>query len=359
MSILIFTLLVKLCTLPSTYKQQVNTARRGLLSKQLEKIRKSYASNPARMQEEQNKLYAEEGINLSSGCLGSIVTMIILMGVYQVVMRPLTYILQLKDEAETAQELLKTWLTSQNITEKYLASRPELIILKYAKSNPDIFSSIEGFNEKIAGFKNTFLGFDLGGQPSLHPDGGWNGMAIALASLPILAFLAQIILTIITQAHMKKTDPSSAQNMGMGMNLMLYAFPVMTIWMGFNFPAGVNFYWLVNSVLSILMTISIYAYLTPKRMAVINEKEKKKQLAKGPGWMQRMMDMSAEMANEQQSQGGGNRSRYADGDDGMSRKERAEYDRKLIEAARRRAALKYGDALPDEDDESYEPDELD
>jgi hypothetical protein len=32
----------------------------------------------------------------------------------------------------------------------------------------------------------------------------------------------------------------------------------------------------------------------------------------------------------------------------MSRKERAEYEKKLIEAARKRAALKYGDDLPED-----------
>ena len=46
--------------------------------------------------------------------------------------------------------------------------------------------------------------------------------------------------------------------------------------------------------------------------------------------------------------GNGNRTRYTDGDDGMSRKERAEYEKTLIEAARKRAALKYGDDIPEE-----------
>ncbi|MCQ2434803.1 MAG: YidC/Oxa1 family membrane protein insertase [Oscillospiraceae bacterium] len=360
MSILIFTLLVKACTIPSTYKQQVAAARRGLLSPKLAKIRKSYANNPQKMQEEQQKLYTQEGINMSQGCLGSILTLVVLMGVFQVVIRPLTYILQLKDDIAPATELLKTWLDSKNITEQYLTARPELIIIKYAKSNPEIFSTMPEFVKKVAGFQNTFLGFDLGGQPTLKPEGGWTIGAILLASLPILCFIAQIAMTIVSQRHMKKQDPESAQTMG-SMNLMLYLMPLMSIWIGFKAPAGLNFYWLLNSVSSLLLTLGIYKYLNPERVLVINEKEKEKQLAKGPGWMQRMMDMSAEMQNEQQNGGmsiKGNRTRYSEGDDGMSRKERAEYDRKLIEAARRRAALKYGDELPD-DSETYEPDELD
>ena len=356
MAILIFTLLVKACTIPSTYKQQVNSARRGLLSPKLAKIRKSYANNPQKMQEEQNKLFQEEGINISQGCLSGFITMFILMGVYQVVVCPLTYILKLKEDVAPATEALKAWLETSGITEKYINARPELLILKYAKSNPEIFSKIgNGFVEKVNAFRYTFLGFDLGGQPTMKPEGGWTLNAVLLASLPIISFVLQIAFTVIQQRHLKKQDPESAKSMG-SMNIMLYLMPLMTLWIGFKAPAGLNFYWLINSLSSILLTLGLYAYLNPARVKVINEKEKEKQLAKGPTWMQRMMDMSQQMAYEQ-TQTNGNRTQYADGDDGMSRKERAEYDRKLIEAARRRAALKYGEEYAA--DETYEPDELD
>ncbi|MBP0968352.1 MAG: hypothetical protein J5722_12015, partial [Oscillospiraceae bacterium] len=69
-------------------------------------------------------------------------------------------------------------------------------------------------------------------------------------------------------------------------------------------------------------------------------------------WMQRMMEQSQQQLAEQEAMqngsGNGNRTRYMDGDDGMSRKERAEYEKTLIEAARKRAALKYGDDIPEE-----------
>ena len=88
-SILLFTLFVKLLTLPSTYKMQVNSARMGLVAPKLEKLKKSFANNPQRMQEEQTKLYSQEGINPGSGCVGSLITMILLLGVYRVVLKPL------------------------------------------------------------------------------------------------------------------------------------------------------------------------------------------------------------------------------------------------------------------------------
>ena len=351
-AIILFTFVVKLLTLPNTYKMQVNQARQGLLAPKLEKLRKSFANNPQRLQEEQNKLFQEEGINQTSGCLGSILTMVLLIGVYQVVMRPLTYVLRLAPEQITAaKDMLTKWLETQNITEKYLNGRPELILLKYAKTNPEIFSSLSGFTDKLASFNNNFLGFDRAGVPSLHPENGWSFTAVMLVLLPVLATIAQLVMTIITQNHSRRTNPSAAQSMG-AMNMMLYATPLMTLWIGMSVPAGLSFYWVVSAVITLVIQLMLYRYLSGERLAKINEREKQKQIAKGPTWMQRMMEQSAQMQAEQNGfnngAGNGNRTRYTDGDDGMSRKERAEYEKTLIEAARKRAALKYGDSIPEE-----------
>ena len=114
-------------------------------------------------------------------------------------------------------------------------------------------------------------------------------------------------------------------------------------------PAGLSFYWLANGVISLVVQLMLYRYLSGERLLKINEREKQKQLAKGPTWMQRMMEQSAQMQAEQNGyRSDSNRTRYTDGDDGMSRKERAEYEKTLIEAARKRAALKYGDAVPED-----------
>lgn len=342
-AIVIFTVIIKLITLPSTYKMQVNSARMSLLNPQVEKLKKSYGNNPQRFQEEQTKLYTREGINMNPGCLSTIITMLLVLGVYQVVMRPMTYILQMSADITPAVELLTPWLAAHGLTEPDLESRTELILLKYAKTNPEIFASMEGFTEKLQGFDNTFLGFDLTGVPSLHPEGGWNFTSVMLILLPILSALASLALTIVTQVRQKRTNPD-APSMGL-MNIMLYLSPLMTIWIGMKVPAGLSFYWLVNSVVSLLSMALIYWYLKGPRLERINEKAKAKQLAKGPGWMQKMMAASAEYANEGSSSSSGskgNRTQYADGDDGMSRKERAEYNRKLIEAARQREAAKYG-----------------
>jgi len=353
MSIVLFTVFIKLLTLPSTYKMQVNQARIGLLAPKIEKLKKSFANNQQRLQTEQNKLYADEGVNPSGGCLGSIITMFLLLGVYRVVMEPLKYVLNIKQGTITAAtEALQKWLDSNGLQEKALQARPELILLKY-RNHPEIFEGIEGFSDKIKDFQVKIFGFDLTGIPSTHPENGWSKTAVMLVLLPVLAAVVQLVMSLITQRHSKKANPDNpAQNSCM-MSALLYLSPLMTIWIGLGVPAGLSWYWLVDSVLSLLVTVLLYRYLSGERLAEINEKEKQKQLAKGPTWMQRMMEQSAQYQAEQSGSGQrteANRTRYADGDDGMSRKERAEYEKKLIEAARKRAALKYGEEIPEDND---------
>lgn len=357
-SIVLFTLVVKLLMFPASYNQQKNMALMQTINPKIAKLKKSFSNNPQKLQMEQSKLMQEEGINPYASCLPTIITMFVLMGVYRVVNRPLTHILHLKDQAGEAQTLLSAWLAEHDMTEKYMSSRPELIIMQYADSHPEIFSSMNGFVEKVKGFDNSILGIiDLGAQPSLHPDGGWTGTAIALAAIPFLSGLIQLFLTIYSQYHQKKTNPD-APNMG-GMTAMLYIMPIFSIVFAFSVPAGVGFYWMISSFFSLLQTILLYRYFTPARSERIAEKEKEKNKAKKPGFMQRMMEQQQQMmeqqnggngnggnANRPAARGASNRVEYSDN---LSRSELNEFNRQRINDARRRMAEKYGDDYNEKD----------
>ncbi len=354
-SIILFTLIIKLLMFPTGYKQQKNMARTARIAPRLAQLRKNMAKNPQKLQEEQMKLYQEEGINPYAGCLPSIVTMIVLMGVWRVVQQPLTHILHLGGDAETAQSLLKTWLDSNGLHEKYLSSRPELVIMEYCKSNPEIFSSLSGFTDKVNSFDNSVLGLiDLGTQPTLSPDGGWTAAAVALAAIPFISGLVQLALTVYTQYKQKKTNPGSP-SMG-GMTAMLYIMPVFSVFMAFKLPAGVGFYWVINSLLSLLQTVALYSYFTAERTERIHEKEKAKASArnknKRPGLYQRMLEQQQQMMAEQggNNNGATNRVTYSDVDpEDLSRSELQELNRQRINAARKRMAEKYGEEVDKED----------
>lgn len=91
-ALIIFTLIVKLITVPSQIKQQKNTAKMAKFSPKLQRLQKQYSNNKQKLQEETMKLYSEEGVNPMGSCLPMVVTMVILFGVIGVVYSPLNYI---------------------------------------------------------------------------------------------------------------------------------------------------------------------------------------------------------------------------------------------------------------------------
>lgn len=369
LTIILFTLIIKLLMFPTGYKQHKSTVRMQSLAPQIAKLKKSFSNNPQRLSQEQNRLYQEEGINPMASCFPSLITMIILMGVWRVVQSPISHILRLGDQAKEAQNLLAEWFKGDGATqlsesvvknaEKLLSSRPELTILEYSKSHPDIFQSLDGFTDKVNSFDNSIMGLiDFGKVPTLHPDGGWTAAAIALAMIPFISGLLQLGLTIYTQYKQKKNNPD-APGMG-GMTAMLYFMPLFSVWLAFSLPAGVGFYWICSSLFSLMQTVGLYIYFTPKRAEAMIAKEKEKSKNKKPGFYQKMMDQQQAMLDEQNGGRGGNPKQRAamqrtganrvnysdtDEDDGgdLSRTELQDYNRQRINEARKRMAEKYGD----------------
>ena len=101
-AIILFTLVTKLLLFPFNYKTQKNAARMQLLQPKLNKLQKSFANNPTRLQEEQNKLYQEEGVNPMGSCLPAFIQMFLLFGVIDVVYKPIKHVLRLSKSVRMA-----------------------------------------------------------------------------------------------------------------------------------------------------------------------------------------------------------------------------------------------------------------
>ena len=159
-SIVIFTLITKFLLFPISVKQQKSQAAMAIFSPKLENLKKQYAKNPQKLQEEQMKLYSEEGINPMASCLPLLIQLPILYGIFDVVYRPISHILHFDKATVTqATEIAKTVLGS----EKSFNTRPELYILKAIEEKPELFSSMPDLVNKVNGFHNNLFGvIDLG-----------------------------------------------------------------------------------------------------------------------------------------------------------------------------------------------------
>lgn len=346
-AIILFTLVTRIILLPMNYKTQKNSARMQMLNPKLAKIRKSYKDNQQKMQEEQMKLYQEEGVNPMGSCLPAVIQMILLFGVLDVVYKPLTHILRFADKTISSARDVASTLGGVQIRSTDL--RNELRILNVFNNHSGGFSEIgEDFAEKVGDFyeKFSFLGINLGQIPAKPT--AWNEWSqVGLFLIPFIAGLAQLAYSLYSQIHQKRKNPDMP-SMGLA-NVLIFSMPIVSVLIAFKVPAGVGFYWIFSSLFGLLITYCLNCYFDKKIDAIVaKDKEKAKKYAETNGgkktFMQKMLEKSQQQAEEQKR----NQAVYKENGEKMSRSEASAYNRQLLNDARKRMAEKYGDEYDDE-----------
>lgn len=85
LSIIIFTLFIKLLLYPMTFKQTKSMKDMQDLQPKLKKLQEKYKDNKEKQTEEITKLYKENNVNPAAGCLPMILTMIIIFPLYRAI----------------------------------------------------------------------------------------------------------------------------------------------------------------------------------------------------------------------------------------------------------------------------------
>ena len=101
-SIIIFTIIVYMILLPLTIKQQKFSKMTAVMNPEVQKIQKKYAGKKdqvsmQKQQEEINMVYEKYGVKMSSGCLPSLVQLLILFGLYPVVQNIPEYVTKVRN----------------------------------------------------------------------------------------------------------------------------------------------------------------------------------------------------------------------------------------------------------------------
>ena len=138
LTIIVFTLLVKLILLPFAIKQQKSSAKMAVVQPQMLEIQKKYAKNQQKMNEELAALYAREGYNPTSGCLTLFIQFPIIMGLYNVIYRPLTHVLGISSELVTKATDIATAMGV--LPEKVYSAEP--FIITALQNDPSAFSDL-------------------------------------------------------------------------------------------------------------------------------------------------------------------------------------------------------------------------
>lgn len=101
-AIIMITLAIKLMLLPLNVKQRVQLEKQKEVSQKVAEIQKKYANNQNKMNEELQRVYAENGLG-SMGCLSTLIQMPIMIGLYHGIKNVIT---------EDATSVLLPWISS-------------------------------------------------------------------------------------------------------------------------------------------------------------------------------------------------------------------------------------------------------
>ena len=91
LSLILFTLVIKLVMLPFQIKSKKSMMRVTRMNGRMQEIQRKYANNQIKMNQEMQKLYEEEGANPMSGCLWSFLPLPIMIALYSIIREPIKY----------------------------------------------------------------------------------------------------------------------------------------------------------------------------------------------------------------------------------------------------------------------------
>ena len=272
LTLIFFSLVVKLVMLPFQLKSKKSMVRMGRLTGKQKELEKKYANNKQKYQEELQKLYADEGINPMGSCLWSLIPIAIIWPLYYIVREPMAYFMRLSSDTITAVRDLAMSLNYVPVMTGDKFSYYEQINL--AQFVSDHWESFSGKFEGLMQVDFNFLGIDLTATPGTAFSGfvaDWSH--IALIAIPIISGVLSWLLSKIT------TSSNGQQTQG-SMKGMMLMMPLMSIYIGFILPASLGIYWIANSAFSIIQEATLGKYFNKKIQAEEDERQAKREAAR-------------------------------------------------------------------------------
>ncbi len=260
-AIILFTLVIKLILLPFQMKSKKGMVRMNRMSGKMEEIRKKYANNQAKMNEEMQKFYQEEGINPMSGCLWSFLPLPILLALYYIIREPIVYFMNFggREAGQAVVEAARELIQGAGIELTTNAAYEQIEIANIINSQfPDFIAQHEGW----VNVNYHFLNLDLTAQPSSafgQLSGGLSWALIGLILIPIISGALSFLLSKVTMGQNKMEGSAAATG-----KTMMWLMPLMSIYIAFIMPAALGVYWIAQSAFSIVQESIMGRFYTNK-----------------------------------------------------------------------------------------------
>lgn len=257
LAIILFTLIIKLLLLPLSIKQQKTMKKSSELQEKVKVMQFKYKNDPEKLNKEMMNLYKTENVSPFSGCLTSIIQMLLLLSIFYLVRSPLTFM------EKIPQDNINTYIQQLKDEGKVISNvYPEIDLIRETEllkeKNPE-----DQFIEKT-NIKMNFLGLDLSKIPQQ------NMTDYTVYIIPVLYILSSFVSIRITTAKQQKDkedkksknidgntgkeikEENNEMDAVMQTNKMMSWFvPIMSISIAFIAPLGLALYWLISNILMI------------------------------------------------------------------------------------------------------------
>ena len=263
LAIILFTVAVQIVLLPFTIRQQKTMIKNNKIQAKVKELQEKYKNDQVRLGQETMDLYKAEKMSPCSGCLGSILQLILFVSIFYLVRQPLTYMERL--DADKINQYVEKYQISQQSNYK------EIDIIREAKKAGDDSISID----------MNFLGIDLSNVPSRN----WGDPTVYI--IPGLYVISSIISMRITmnagkkkltkeekeeeerkkreqKALIKADDDDDFDTVEAMNKQMMFMMPIMAVSVALVAPLGLALYWLINNISSTIQRMIINRFVKSK-----------------------------------------------------------------------------------------------
>jgi YidC/Oxa1 family membrane protein insertase len=302
LAIIIFTIVIYLCLLPLTYKQQKFSKLQTKMSPELQAIQAKYKGKKDNdsmlaMQQETKEVYAKYGVSQTGSCLQLLIQMPILFALYRVIYSIPAYVNIVKNSFSPLVEdlmattgasdflqtlssaaMFKGQFTNDAFTSgdtAYIKNTFIDVLNKASSADwanitaqfPNLTASIENTHDALNRF-NYFLGLNIGDTPRYMITEAFANKNFALLFggiiIPVLAALTQWINTKLmpqpANDNKSNADDPTAQ-MQQSMKTMNIMMPIMSAIFCISLPAGMGLYWIAGAVIRSIQQIVINKHI--------------------------------------------------------------------------------------------------
>ena len=265
LTIILFTFITKIILLPISIMVQKNSIKMVKMYPQINRIKAKYYGNKDMISEEQYQLYKKEQYHPMLDLVPVVLQLIILMGVIDVIYKPLRHLLRIG--TEYIDSIVSVFSSLSGISNEVSSIQIQSVNYLLSEGNLTAFQNIVPTEilEQIMSLDLTFCGLNLGVIPINE-----GGISIII---PIAAALsAWIMCTAQNKANVLQAEQGRANKV-----ITLSISVALSLYLGFFVPAGVGFYWIISNFMAIALLYILNYFIDPKKYIDYKELEESKQ----------------------------------------------------------------------------------